>query len=209
MQHPKNATFAKASPIVVVGPGRCGTSAAAGLLHHLGVFMGKEFFPPQETNPYGHWEDLDFLKPNRHFLAKRWNLEDWQGAVSQAIAVRVALNTTWGWKDPRSSRLIPRYLELIPNARFLRCTRCRDAIVSSFLRAYGEFGWTSRRAWKFVEKCERILDEHLPAERTFVVEFEAIKMDRRKWIDAIVVFFGLGPFTAQQLNSAVNFVRVD
>ena len=61
------------NPIMVVGEGRCGTSAVAGILHHLGVFMGEDFVPPNHTNVYGHWEDIDF-----HDLTKNvWN--EWRG----------------------------------------------------------------------------------------------------------------------------------
>ena len=45
--------------ILVVGPGRCGTSAVAGRLCDLGVFMCSTV-ESDETNPDGYFEDVEF-----------------------------------------------------------------------------------------------------------------------------------------------------
>jgi hypothetical protein len=56
----REAVLAPVEPIIVVlGPFCGGTSAVAGVLHHLGVFMGTAFYlhhPPYE--PPDTWEDL-------------------------------------------------------------------------------------------------------------------------------------------------------
>src|SRR6185436_3705742 len=99
--------------------GRCGTNAMAGLLRELGVFMGERFFPPHKTNPYGHWEDLEFLRPNDDFTVKHCISETrWRKLIEEVIARRVNLDVPWGWKDPRTSLLLPQYLQILPNARF-------------------------------------------------------------------------------------------
>ncbi|WP_439627624.1 hypothetical protein [Gemmata sp.] len=46
--------------ILVVGHVRSGTSAVAGVLRALGVFMGRGFLPAGEWNPAGDWSDLEF-----------------------------------------------------------------------------------------------------------------------------------------------------
>ncbi len=193
------------SPIVVVGPGRCGTSAVAGLLHHLGVFMGRRFYPAHGTNPYGHWEDLEFLEPNDNFVTRGTISEvEWRHAIRAVIAARVAMNRPWGWKDPRTSVLLRQYLELLPSARFIRCRRAREAIVDSYLRSYG---WTEPRAQRLIETREEALDRHLPADATLVVDFDELRDRRAQWIEAIVHFVGLGDVSPRQLSSAIEFIR--
>lgn len=103
-------------PIIVVGPGRCGSSAVAGVLHHLGVFMGERLIPAHETNPYGHWEDADFVRVNEAFVMQdRMTAEEWSGAVAELIKKRRALGRQWGWKDPRTCQLLPQYLKFFEN----------------------------------------------------------------------------------------------
>ena len=48
------------SCVIVLGCFRSGTSGVAGILHHLGVTMGKEFDEPNQNNPKGFWEDKAF-----------------------------------------------------------------------------------------------------------------------------------------------------
>ena len=55
--------------VIVIGCYRTGTSAVAGVLHHLGVSMGKSFDPPAKSNPKGFFEDLDFK--NLHPMLER------------------------------------------------------------------------------------------------------------------------------------------
>ena len=50
------------SCVIVLGCYRSGTSAVAGILHHLGVMMGKEFDKPAKSNPTGYYEDLEFKR---------------------------------------------------------------------------------------------------------------------------------------------------
>jgi len=196
------------SPIVVVGPGRCGTSAVAGLLHTLGVFMGSSFYPAHATNPYGHWEDLEFLEPNDLFVMKgQISEQEWREKVTAVIARRAAMGTPWGWKDPRTSRLVRKYLELVPQARFLRCRRDREAIVDSFLRAYGNHGWTEPVARRVIEVREGALDKELPANRTLNIDFDELRRDRDTWVRQIIEFAGLPPVSSDQFLAAVEFIR--
>jgi len=86
-------------PIIVVGPGRCGTSAVAGILHYLGVFMGEGFVLADENNPYGHWEDKEFHDLNDALSTRRISSSQWNYWVGQLIQKRRALQIPWGWKD--------------------------------------------------------------------------------------------------------------
>lgn len=90
--------------IVVLGCFRSGTSAVAGALHHLGVFMGEEFDPPNSNNPKGFWEDMEFKRIHRSFESCQHDSYD-KGTetfanYSALIHKREQNHTLWGVKDP-------------------------------------------------------------------------------------------------------------
>ena len=70
--------------ILVLGIHRSGTSAVAGVLHHLGVYMGKpntrtkselppvDGWPTYKSNPKGQFEDGNFCSINRTLLGPNW-----------------------------------------------------------------------------------------------------------------------------------------
>lgn len=49
-----------ATCILVLGPPRSGTSAVAGVLHHLGVFVGDDLVPASIMNQAGFFVDMEF-----------------------------------------------------------------------------------------------------------------------------------------------------
>ena len=65
--------------IVVTGIGRTGTSAIAGMLHNLGISMGKKLKVSTNSNPKGYFEDMDYIDatfvrppPARIIAMKKW-----------------------------------------------------------------------------------------------------------------------------------------
>lgn len=104
--------------VMVLGMHRSGTSAVAGLLHALGVNMGRHFLEPNVGNPRGYWEDLDMLSLNvallrvaggnwlepplgRDIAIAHQHMAGQMGRLMLA-KVRHAAGAPWGWKDPRN-----------------------------------------------------------------------------------------------------------
>jgi hypothetical protein len=199
--------IAMIQPIIVVGPGRCGTSCVAGVLHHLGVFMGLRLVAAHASNPYGHWEDCDFLELNVAFLNLTIARSEWEKGIRQLIKRRNALQIPCGWKDPRTCNLLRDYLEFFDNPKFIRCIRSAAQIEASIVRAYGENGWTPTDAHVLRVRREQELDQYLPRYNTFEVDFTELRTDRRKIVESLVQFCGLAEVTAQQIRSAINSVR--
>ena len=56
------------SQIVVLGMHRSGTSLLSSILRRMGVNMGTNFLNEDYWNPYGYWEDKDFLWINKGIL---------------------------------------------------------------------------------------------------------------------------------------------
>lgn len=126
--------------IAVVGMHRSGTSLVARLLNLAGVDLGPKdhLMAPAKDNEDGFWEDLRFVKLNERILnavGGDWDVLPPAGAAgaSQALEpMRAAAekliasarsNDDWGWKDPRTSLLLPFWLSVLPELRVVVCIR--------------------------------------------------------------------------------------
>lgn len=109
--------------IVILGMHRSGTSAVARGLGVLGVNLGDNLYPAAMDNPKGFWEDRDILAINEELLAyigsdyDRLGLINWEMSNDPAIELiklkaiqlvheKCVKDTLWGFKDPRTSRLL-------------------------------------------------------------------------------------------------------
>ena len=54
--------------IVILGMHRSGTSMLAGILEKLGISMGKSTIEKSINNPFGYFEDYEFLDLNQRIL---------------------------------------------------------------------------------------------------------------------------------------------
>jgi hypothetical protein len=194
-------------PIVIVGPGRCGTSCVAGVLHHLGVFIGSRLVGADVSNPYGHFEDCDFLELNAAVLKQALSRAEWAGRVQRLIEKRRALGVPWGWKDPRTCNLLWDYLEFFHDPKFVRCVRAPGQIEASIVRAYGERGWTSDQAYILRSRRERELDRYLPWYQTIEIDFDQLRQSREEIVRSLVKFCGLRDVAPARICSAVDFIR--
>ena len=161
-------------PILVVGPGRCGSSTTARLLHtRMGVCMGARFQKPDESNPKGYYEDKDFQWANAMLLGghqdtpqmaeefrsdPRRFAHNWRGHVEDVIRLRQAMGVPWGVKDPLLCHIMETYARLLPECRIIRCQRPVAKVAASFQRIYG---WPIEMATGVVLKREDELDEML------------------------------------------------
>jgi hypothetical protein len=111
---------------VVIGMARSGTSAIARGLKALGVDLGQHLIPADQAwNAKGFWEDTDIVyKVNRSVLAalqQEWTntagayarhkntaeLQTLKKAATHLLKQRIANVSHWGFKDPRTSMLLP------------------------------------------------------------------------------------------------------
>lgn len=194
-------------PIIVVGPGRCGTSCVAGVLHHLGVFMGERLLGAHPTNPHGHWEDCEFLDLNVALLRQGLTRLQWAEGIQQLVEKRRARGIPWGWKDPRTCDLLRNYLEFFNDPKFVRCVRDPALIEASVVKAYGGNGWTPADAHAMRVRRERELDRYLPWYKTLEVDFEQLRANREETVRSLLKFCELDDVKEATLRSAIQFIQ--
>jgi len=125
----------------VCGMHRSGTSMVSQVLSRMGVYMGPDevLRVSADDNRDGFWEDDAFVCLNdeilRH-LAGAWDAppafeRGWERASVPRPITRRAKKlirkrtgfAAWGWKDPRTSLVLPFWQSLIPGLKVIVCLR--------------------------------------------------------------------------------------
>ena len=146
-------------PYLVLGTGRSGTSVVAGIMHNkMGIFMGHEFPPHNETNPDGFWEDIEFYNANKEFVFGAIKYPTWQREVRRIILERQKLNKPWGFKESRMAHLIGLYLGFFKKPKIIRCEREKELVIASLVRCYG---FSEEYATNFWQTRKVLLDNTL------------------------------------------------
>jgi len=129
------------APYLVVGPGRCGSSTVARLLHeHFGVCMGYDFLPPdQDQNPDGNYEDMHIVQIHKALILGHLNYREWIFNLQQIIYNRVTKKKPWGLKDPIMSYFISWWITFFDDCpRIIRCKRDEKLVLKSMEKAWDE-----------------------------------------------------------------------
>lgn len=126
--------------VVVIGPGRTGTSAIAGLLHHLGIFMGERLQEPcPNFTPKGAFEDMEFKEITTSIVGPKW-LEpsiptniypESLKRICDFVAKRQNY-ALWGIKHPNLCLVGQWVLPCLPNPHVIFTHRSVEASCRSF-----------------------------------------------------------------------------
>jgi len=131
---------------------RSGTSMFARFLDACGIAMGDRLHVDRRTNPYGHYEDEDFLAVQRAEIARHFDGDDFlatrafePGEAFRIDALRIYEKRrsetagAWGWKDPRTTMFLEFWVEHVPQLRAVGLVRRPQGVLDSLsnrLRAY-------------------------------------------------------------------------
>ena len=131
----------KQSVVCIIGMHRSGTSMVARLLNLCGLDLGsaEDLIGPDAGNPLGHFEHVGFHRIDEalleHFGGSWANPPElrpgWEQESSlihfteeaKRLVGTFAGSALWGWKEPRSTVLLPFWKSLIPCLRFVICVR--------------------------------------------------------------------------------------
>lgn len=193
------------SCILVLGCYRSGTSAIAGVLHHLGVNMGKFFDPPSSNNVHGFFEDLEFKNFHTRFDAGELDsnpclLEDY----IKLIKTRENENALWGVKDPLLCTNLNRLVEnLHTEHKLILCNRSIDKIAKSLSKGLNE-----PNEKRFIPLVEFYVQEMKKQASNYQgsilqLEHENTLLDSNKTVNSIADFINK-PATLQALAHIKN-----
>jgi len=118
------------SVVVVLGMHRSGTSALTRVLNLLGVELGAELLPPNPDNLTGFWEHTEIYETQDRLLealGSAWDdvrplpagwlstpaARDAKDRLTAIVARDFASSRLWGFKDPRTCRLVPLWREIL------------------------------------------------------------------------------------------------
>jgi hypothetical protein len=144
-------------PVVIVGSGRCGTSMVARMLNLCGLYIGSsdEMGGIDDANPTGYWEHMGLAEISEdiiyHYnggavipptLTDGWENDVWlDPLVDKARAIFRGLSAAgreWGWKDPKSSWILPFWKRLVPDLKVIVCFRNPIDVVKSYAKFFPE-----------------------------------------------------------------------
>jgi hypothetical protein len=197
----------KLPPIIVAGAPRTGTSAVAGMLSHLGVFVGYRFHPRDDGNPHGYYEDLDFV--HLHALAIEGYItgEQFAGGLQYLVAARQTLGLRWGLKDPRVIGLATAWHLLCPHAWWVFTRRPTAEAVASFRRRNPARGAEHcARVWQAMTRAQEAVKPNLT--RTLDLDFAQIMHAPRQVAKDLAAFCELAVDDAT-LDRAAAHVRTE
>ncbi|MBD3190892.1 MAG: hypothetical protein GF308_09625 [Candidatus Heimdallarchaeota archaeon] len=133
--------------VVVLCVPRSGSSLLAGILHHLGVYMGPSDHLEKggHVNKHGCFENQDFLSLSHNILYEADSpvglieLPDetkLQSSVeNNEQKIKSVINKhqqpLWGWKDPSTFHIIPYIHEFLENPHYIVMKRNVNNIVNS------------------------------------------------------------------------------
>ena len=138
--------------ICIIGMHRSGTSLIAKLLYQCGLYLGSEdqLLGANSGNADGHFEHKGFLKINDallHHFGASWEFPPQHRGNSQespalerlraeakALIAELSIRSPWGWKEPRTTVLLPFWKSLVPRLRFVICVRSPLEVAKSLAK---------------------------------------------------------------------------
>jgi hypothetical protein len=190
----------------ITGHGRSGTSFVTEMLQSAGLDVGERLMGPCESNPHGHFEDMDF---HEFHVAVLTSLgygiegyilepairvpEQFVGPARSMVESRRRAGRPWGWKEPRSTLLLDFWRGLVPELRFLLLFRRPwDVLDSLFRRGDPTFQKNPNFAvqvWLNYNRSLLNFYDRFP-DRCLLIESRAAAADPARLTDAIAARFG-------------------
>lgn len=189
--------------IAVVGMHRSGTSAVARGLKALSVYLGNNFLDAQPENPTGYWEDKGIVELNERVLKALqltwdddapiprgafggWRMWRLRRAAQRYLRRNFLAQPLWGFKDPRTLRLLPFWLRVLSESQvddaYLLVIRNPSSVAASLFKRQGMELEAAQRLW--LVYTLPYLDQ-LAAKSMVVVDYDLLMADPRGQLERI------------------------
>jgi len=196
--------------IIVIGLHCGGTSAVAGVLYHLGVFMGNELLAPALNNPKGHFEDMEFVRLHDKIIGD-WrepkNNNSLPGEYMDLVERRCANYELWGMKDPRTIWCMSQLLHALNtydcDYRIIKVER-RPGIAAQSL--YHRGGHTPMEAYQISYHYFNKIHEELEDLEHDTVYYDLLISERAWQVDWISEIIGRPWWSHSVSTNAVEFI---
>lgn len=163
--------MATSKAIGIIGMHRSGTSAMARAINLLGASLGdpRQLMPGNKDNPEGFWENRDIVAVQEGILrlfSRSWDdvrplprgwfestkIKSQRMLLCELISKHFSCAPLWAWKDPRTSLLIPLWLDILKELNievcFLIATRNPLDVAASLGRRNGFSKTKSLALWQ-------------------------------------------------------------
>ena len=176
-------------PVCIIGMHRSGTSMVANLLRRHGLSLGPDerLLGVSESNQVGHFEHTGFVEINEALLKQLGGSWDnpprlqsgWEQdpglddltRKARWLTEDFATYNNWGWKDPRTTLLLPFWRRIIPNLRYVICIRNPLEVASSLAQRDGQSIPAAAHLWRQYTRHGILNTEGYPRILTFYEDY--------------------------------------
>ncbi len=205
--------------VIVLGMHRSGTSLTSNILKELGVDMGNRLLGKNISNPFGHFEDLDFLELNQDILASAGGdyknppsrsaimnqKEKYKNRIKKLIESKNIISL-WGWKEPRTCLTFNLFLPYIENPHIIYCKRDAERIIKSlYKREKIERNNSLKIINIYKNEINDILRNYPNLKKIEIIHKELIGNPKAE-INKIIKFIDIEP-DKSKLNKAVKCIK--
>ena len=161
----------RASPIIVIGMHRSGTTMVVRALEKLGVFMGSdqehnseskffiklnEWVMRQASSSWDRPLPLEFVRKDecvKGLINKylKFYLRSPRKLAYQGLKIVSRENSSWGWKDPRNTFTIPFWLDIYPDAKILIVERNGLDVSTSLVKRRAKYLVTASDRFEWIK----------------------------------------------------------
>jgi hypothetical protein len=169
----------------------------------LGVYLGSNFLDIRPDNPTGYWEDKNIYELNERLLATlglkweevaliddtRWHRPEVEVLLAEAVEylrVQFVSHPLWGFKDPRTIRLLPFWQSALRRLDVDECylvvIRNPRSVALSLLKRHGMDEITAHFLW--LVYMVPYLSE-IAGKPFIVADYDLVMADARQQIERI------------------------
>ncbi len=208
--------------IVVLGMHRSGTSVIARGVAALGADLGNDFLDAQPENPTGYWEDRGIVELNERVLKTLgltwdslepidprrfggWRMWRLRREARRYLQGRFIGKPLWGFKDPRTTRLLPFWLRVLHECNaddaYLLAIRNPGSIAASLHARQGMEVETAQRLW--LVNVVPFLG-NLEGKPLAVVDYDLLMRDPRGQLERIAGRLGVAKYDPAEVERFAN-----